>query len=38
LQEDNENFVKYSQGVEINWEAIKAKIRADKDREEKAAQ
>ena len=37
LQEDNERFVQYSQGVDINWEAIKAKIHADKDREAKAA-
>jgi intraflagellar transport protein 80 len=33
-QENNERFLQYSQGLEIDWETIKSKIRADKDREE----
>lgn len=32
-KETNEKFLKYSKDIEVDWESIKAKIRADKDRE-----
>jgi hypothetical protein len=31
--ETNERFLQYSKDISIDWENIKAKIRADKDRE-----
>jgi intraflagellar transport protein 80 len=34
--ESNERFLQYSKDIEIDWETVKAKIRADKDREEEA--
>jgi hypothetical protein len=36
-QESNQKFLQYSQDIEIDWDTIKAKIKADKDREEEAA-
>ena len=36
LQETDEKFLQYSRDLEIDWTAIKEKIRADKDREEEA--
>ena len=38
LQEDKSIFQQYAQGVEVDWETIKGKIRADKQREEQAGQ
>jgi len=32
-EEDNERFKQYSKDIEVVWETVKAKIRADKDRE-----
>lgn len=36
MQETDEKFLQYSRDLEIDWTAIKEKIRADKDREEEA--
>jgi len=36
LTETDEKFLQYSRDLEIDWTAIKEKIRADKDREEEA--
>jgi len=35
--ETNDRFLQFSKDIEVDWESIKAKIRADKDREEEAA-
>jgi intraflagellar transport protein 80 len=35
--ETDERFLKIAQNIEVDWETIKAKIRADKDREAEAA-
>lgn len=32
-EETNEKFKQYSSQIEVNWETVKTKIRADKDRE-----
>jgi intraflagellar transport protein 80 len=32
-EEDNERFKQYTRDLEVDWETVKAKIRADKDRE-----
>jgi len=36
-QEQDQRFLKYSKDINVEWETIKAKIRADKDREEEAS-
>jgi len=36
--ETNERFLQIQQNIDIDWETIKAKIRADKDREAAANQ
>lgn len=36
-EETDENFANLSKELDLDWETIKAKIRADKDREEEAA-
>ena len=36
--EDNERFLQIAGSIEVDWETIKTKIRADKDREAAAAQ
>ena len=35
---DNDKFKQYSRDIEVDWETVKAKIRADKDREAAANQ
>lgn len=37
-EEDNEKFKQYSRDIEVDWETVKTKIRADKDREAAANQ
>jgi intraflagellar transport protein 80 len=37
-EENNERFLKIMKNIEVDWETIKTKIRADKDREAAAAQ
>ena len=37
-QEENERFKQYSADIEVDWETVKAKIRADKDKEGGGAQ
>jgi len=32
-EEDNEKFKEYAREISVDWEAVKAKIKADKDRE-----
>lgn len=32
-EEDNDRFKQYSRDIEVVWETVKAKIRADKDKE-----
>ncbi len=32
-EEDSENFKQYSRDIQVDWQTVKAKIRADKDRE-----
>ena len=34
--ETNERFLQYSKDIEIDWQTIKEKIKADKDREREA--
>lgn len=34
--ESNERFLQYSKDIEVDWTTIKAKIKADKEREEEA--
>jgi intraflagellar transport protein 80 len=36
--ESNDKFLQLAQNIDVDWETIKAKIRADKDREIAAAQ
>lgn len=36
-EETNEKLKQYGGEIEVNWETVKAKIRADKDREAQAA-
>ena len=36
-EENLQMFIQYGQDLPLDWEAIKGKIRADKDREEEAA-
>ena len=36
-EENDPMFIQYGQDLPIDWESIKGKIRADKDREEEAA-
>ena len=36
-EETIQNFIQYGQDLPLDWESIKGKIRADKDREEEAA-
>ena len=37
-EEDNERFKQYARDIEVDWETVKAKIRADKDKEAAANQ
>ncbi len=37
-EEDIDKFKQYSRDLEVDWETVKAKIRADKDREAAANQ
>ena len=37
-QETNERFLQVQQSIDVDWETIKSKIRADKDREAAANQ
>ncbi len=32
-EEENERFKQYARDIEVDWETVKAKIKADKDRE-----
>lgn len=36
-EENHPMFIQYGQDLPLDWESIKSKIRADKDREEEAA-
>lgn len=38
MEENNERFLQIQENIEVDWETIKAKIRADKDREAAANQ
>ena len=35
-EETDKNFIQYGQDLAIDWQTIKTKIRADKDKEEEA--
>lgn len=37
-EEENERFKQYSRDIEVDWETVKAKVKADKDREAQMSQ
>lgn len=37
-QETNEKFLQFARDIEVDWETVKTKIRADKEREAQANQ